>query len=241
MPVVVEAGTADPRTMKPTSAGTARSLMANPAKLTRVLLFIASLNLSMAVPVLAQDQDAGPPMTALPSLNVPAYMGTWYQVAWFPNRFQQQCVSDTRATYRALPADEIEVTNQCRNADGSIETVVGLARPTHDASVRDQQLEPAKLEVSFMPRFLRWLPLWGNYWVIDLAADGRYALVSEPKRQYLWVLSRSPTLSDEDQSAIRSRLQSLGFDLSRWQLHSQTHPPTHSPAPHVAPAPTAPR
>jgi 16S rRNA (guanine527-N7)-methyltransferase len=40
------------------------------------------------------------------------YMGTWYQVAWFPNRFQKQCVSDTAATYRWLPAGEVEVVNR---------------------------------------------------------------------------------------------------------------------------------
>ena len=57
-------------------------------------------------------------------------MGTWYQVAWFPNRFQQQCVSDTTALYRQLPGGEgVEVTNRCRLADGKLDAVVGLARP----------------------------------------------------------------------------------------------------------------
>lgn len=74
--------------------------------------------------------EAGSPGTALtplPSLNVPAYMGTWYQVAWFPNRFQQQCVSDTTAHYRQLPGGEgVEVTNRCRLADGKLDAVVGL-------------------------------------------------------------------------------------------------------------------
>jgi len=158
----------------------------------------------------------------LPALNVPAYMGTWYQVAWFPNRFQKQCVSDTAATYRRLPGDEgVEVTNRCRLADGTLDTVVGLARPAGSV-LRADQLEPARLEVSFLPSYLRWIPAWGAYWVLQLADDGRYAVVSEGTRQYLWVLSRTPHLTPADETAIRSQLIQQGFDLARWQAHPHT-------------------
>ena len=163
-----------------------------------------------------------PPLSALPSLDVPGYMGTWYQVAWYPNRFQKQCLSDTTATYRRLP-EGVEVINRCRNAEGRIESVTGLARPA-GAQIRGDALQPAQLEVSFLPSWLRWLPIWGSYWVIQLADDGRYAVVSEPKREYLWVLSRTPSLAPADESAIRSRLVQQGFDLARWQTHTHASP-----------------
>ena len=172
---------------------------------------------------LAASAHAQPaPLAALPTLDIPSYMGTWYQVAWFPNRFQKQCVADTSATYRRIP-DGVEVTNRCRNAEGKIEDIVGLARPA-GSEIRGNVLQPAQLEVSFLPSWLRWLPIWGSYWVIQLADDGRYAVVGEPTREYLWVLSRTPKLAPADESAIRSRLTQQGFDLARWQ----THP--HSPA-----------
>lgn len=168
------------------------------------------------------DAPAAPAaaLAALPSLDVPSYMGTWYQVAWFPNRFQKQCVSDTSATYRRLP-EGVEVINRCRMADGRTDDVVGLARPAGSAITGDQ-LQPAKLEVSFLPRALRWLPIWGDYWVIQRADDGRYAVISEASRKYLWVLSRVSQLSAADESAIRSRLLQQGFDLTRWQAHPQS-------------------
>lgn len=185
-------------------------------------LLIAALALSAA------NAPAQPvPLTALASLEVPAYMGTWYQVAWFPNRFQKQCVSDTVAAYRQLEGGRVEVINRCRRADGSIDEVTGLARPSA-AQLRDSRLEPARLEVSFLPAALRWLPIWGSYWVIQLADDGRYAVVSEPKREYLWVLSRMPALSAADETAIRSRLVQQGFDLARWQAHPHA-PPAAAP------------
>ena len=162
------------------------------------------------------------PIAALASLNIPAYMGTWYQVAWFPNRFQKQCVSDTAATYRRLPAGEgVEVINRCRLEDGSLDSVVGLARPA-GSEIRGDQLEPAKLEVSFLLRLLRWIPVWGAYWVMQRADDGRYVVIGEPSRQYLWVLSRTPRLAPPDETAIRSQLAQQGYDLTHWQAHPHT-------------------
>ena len=170
----------------------------------------------------AQTFAAAEPLAALPSLDVPGYMGTWYQVAWFPNRFQKQCVSNTSATYRRVP-EGVEVLNRCRLADGRIDDVIGLARPAGSVLAGDK-LEPARLEVSFLPRWLRWLPVWGDYWVIQRADDGRYAVISEASRKYLWVLSRTPQLLAADETAIRSRLVRQGFDLGPWQAHP------HSPA-----------
>ena len=172
----------------------------------------SSAGLSQAAPV--------EPLATLPSLDVPSYMGTWYQVAWFPNRFQKQCVRDTTATYRRVP-EGVEVLNRCRLADGRIDDVVGLARPAGSVLAGDQ-LRPAQLEVSFLPRLLRWLPIWGDYWVIQRADDGRYAVVSEISRKYLWVVSRTPQLSAADETAIRSRLVQQGFDLAPWQAHPHT-------------------
>ena len=167
---------------------------------------------------------AGQPATlrALPSLDVPGYMGTWYQVAWFPNRFQKQCVSDTVASYRRVP-EGVEVVNRCHNAEGRVDSVTGLARPA-GALLAGDELRPAQLEVSFLPRLLRWLPIWGDYWVIQLANDGRYAVVGVPRREYLWVLSRTPGLAPVDESAIRSRLAQQGYDLARWQTHTHSTP-----------------
>ena len=164
-------------------------------------------------------------LESLPTLNLPEYLGTWYQVAWFPNRFQRQCVSDTQATYRDLPDGEVEVLNRCTVADGHTEEIAGVARAAHQrgGAATGDMLAPAQLQVSFLPRWLHWLPFgWANYWVIQLAPDGRYAVVSEPGREYLWVLSRTVRLAPADLYTIRSRLAEQGFDVSKLQIHPQT-------------------
>ena len=53
--------------------------------------------------------------------------GRWYEVASLPNRFQAPCVTDTQARYR-VTAEDMEVTNRCRRADGGVEAVTGVAK-----------------------------------------------------------------------------------------------------------------
>jgi apolipoprotein D and lipocalin family protein len=181
---------------------------------------------STAVFVLAQTEPRPgntSALQALPSLNVASYMGTWYQVLWFPNRFQKQCVADTTATYRDLGNGTIEVINRCRVSDGQADSVTGVARPPSGVSrIEAGALVPARLEVSFLPAWLRWTGVgWGAYWAIDLAPDGRYVIISEASREYLWVLSRKPALTSDDDAAIRTQLRALGFDPSKLQRHPQ--------------------
>jgi apolipoprotein D and lipocalin family protein len=168
------------------------------------------------------------PLEPVTSLDVARYLGTWYQVALYPNGFQSQCVSETTATYRERSDGAIEVRNRCRKATGEFDEAIGYAVPT--GTLAEGTLRPAQLEVSFLPSWLRWAQAighwgWGAYWVIQLAPDYRYAVVSEGSRKYLWVLSRTPALTDADDAAIRALLQQQGYDLTQLQMHPQRKTP----------------
>ncbi len=166
--------------------------------------------------ITASAQAAAP----LPTLDVNAYMGRWHQVALYPNRFQAQCLDSTTATYKLLDDGRVEVANRCRTKDGWDETV-GVARPREGTVRQDggRVLAPASLEVSFLPKALRWLGVgWGKYDVVHLspgAPQSGWAVVSEPSKQYLWVLSRTPQLDEAQWAAVAAELQRLGFDLQR--------------------------
>ena len=105
---------------------------------------------------------------------------------------------------------DIKVVNRCRNEDGEFTIAEGVARrASEDGS-------DSKLEVRFAPAFLSFLPfVWGDYWVIDLGADYNYAVVGEPNREYLWVLSRSPVMDDTLLAAILERARKQGYDTSK--------------------------
>jgi apolipoprotein D and lipocalin family protein len=136
-------------------------------------------------------------------------MGTWYEIAKYPNRFQKQCVANTKAAYQVQAGGTVQVVNRCKTQSGEVDEAIGEARQVGVAS-------SPKLQVRFAPAWLGWLPwVWGDYWVIDLDAQYQLAAVSEPKREYLWVLSRTPTVSKEAYDALLVRLQAQGLDPAR--------------------------
>ncbi len=162
----------------------------------------------------ANAQTAGPLVT-ISSLDVQRYMGTWYEIAKYPNWFQKKCVAQTRAEYKLQAGGSVQVINRCRKENGEIDEAIGEARQIGAAN-------SPKLQVRFAPSWLSLLPfVWGDYWVIDLDETYQLVAVSEPKREYLWVLSRSPTVSTQFYDALLGRLKSQGFELGRMELTKQ--------------------
>ena len=167
----------------------------------------------IAGPALAEDEP--PALAAIPSLDVNRYMGQWYEISKYANRFQRQCVGDTTATYALLPDSSVSVTNRCKTEDGEFDEAVGVA---HQIGGPDS----AKLEVRFAPEWLGFLPfVWGDYWVIDLDEAYQLVAVAEPKREFLWILSRTPTVNAAAYDALVARLQRQGFEPARLERTPQ--------------------
>lgn len=123
-----------------------------------------------------------PSLDTVDYVDVDRYMGIWYDVASFPQRFQKGCHC-TSAEY-AREEGFVSVTNRCNkdSINGSESTANGKAFIVDDET-------NAKLKVQFF-----W-PFKGDYWVIGLDDEYRYAVIGEPSRKYLWILSRTPTMS----------------------------------------------
>jgi apolipoprotein D and lipocalin family protein len=183
---------------------------------TRNLFFslLGLLLISLGATHANAQQDAQSVRT-IAALDVPRYLGTWYEIAKFPNWFQKKCVSNTKAVYTAKPDGNLRVLNSCSTANGEISEAEGLAR----------QIGPKdspKLEVRFAPEWLSFLPMvWGDYWVIDLDSQYQVAAVSDPKREYLWVLSRAPQLDPKVYDDLLQRLKQQQFDIQKLERTSQ--------------------
>ncbi|MDQ8021570.1 MAG: lipocalin family protein [Moraxellaceae bacterium] len=142
------------------------------------------------------------------------YLGRWHEIGRLPNRFQKECVAYVTADYAPLEDGDIRVTNRCQKADGSFIVAEGRAR----------QPEPAlaRLRVSFLPEWLRWVPFTeADYWVLALSADYQYALVGTPGRDYLWVLSRTPALPREVTQALLLQAAAMGYPADQVQMTRQ--------------------
>lgn len=144
-----------------------------------------------------------PPLEAVAHVDLSRYVGTWYEIANFPQSFQRGCTATT-ATYTLRADGDIDVLNRCRKGslDGKEKSALGRAR------VVDRTTN-AKLEVSFFR------PFWGDYWIIDLADDYSYAVVGHPGRDYLWILARDPAMAEATFQGIVARLQAKGYETSR--------------------------
>jgi apolipoprotein D and lipocalin family protein len=162
---------------------------------------------------------AGGQVQTVPRVDLDRYYGSWFEIARYPNRFQKSCASDVVAEYAPRPDGRIQVVNRCRRADGTTSQASGVARlATRDGS-------NARLEVRFAPAFLSFIPaVWGDYWIIGLADDYSYAVVGDPGRSYLWILSRTPELAGPVYSRLLDLVRSQGFDPSRLVRTKQSRP-----------------
>lgn len=172
------------------------------------------LALSMVTALFALQGDSPQPVRkpvrSVAAVDLDRYAGLWYEVARFPNNFQAKCRGQATATYERLPGGELRVVNTCRGADRRTIRAEGRARLT------DRGGSPSRLKVRFAPAILSWLPMvWGDYWILDLTADYRAALVGTPSRQYLWVLSRTPQLDDTTWQRLVATAVAQGFDVVR--------------------------
>jgi len=181
------------------------------------LLKIVALCTLMSAHATATAQS-GAPLQSIPRLDAQRYLGRWYEIAKFPNRFQRKCASDTSAEYGLLPEGGLRVVNRCRLANGEIDQAIGVARQVGGDS-------SAKLQVRFAPAWLSIVPfVWGDYWIVDLDDGYELAAVSEPKREYLWVLSRSPVVDESRYAALLGRLAAMGLDVAKLEKTPHSRP-----------------
>jgi apolipoprotein D and lipocalin family protein len=165
------------------------------------MLFFAVGTIWSAKPVSAADGKA--PLKVVPSVDLSRYAGKWYEIARLPNRFQRDCASNTTATYSLRPDGKITVINECRTTDGRTRSANGTAR------VADATGPNTKLKVTFF-----W-PFSGNYWIIGLDSEYRWAVVGEPGRDYLLILSREPRLDAALYAQLTERVRAQGFDTAK--------------------------
>jgi apolipoprotein D and lipocalin family protein len=174
-------------------------------KLIRACLSSVALSCALlSTPTRAQV----PPVQSVPSVDVQRYAGQWFEQTRLPNFFQSGCLGDVVVNYRVQTDGSIEVVNRCREANDKTNQVQGRAvAATGDTS-------GARLKVSFLPSWLQWVPFTqGDYWVVMLDAENRYAVVSEPSRKYLWVLSRAPVMDASTYDAVMAELKLKGYPV----------------------------
>jgi apolipoprotein D and lipocalin family protein len=167
-----------------------------------VLLLVAFTGCSETLP---SDPNHQP----VPMVDLERYKGKWYEIASLPAWFQKDCYCTT-AEY-ILEKDYVQVINRCRKGgpDGKLDEAIGKARPVEGSN-------NARLKVSFF-----W-PFTGDYWVIALDPDYQWAVVGHPKKEYLWILSRTPTMDKALFQDLVAKARTMGYPVDRLKMADQS-------------------
>ncbi|NYZ63255.1 lipocalin family protein [Luteimonas deserti] len=148
-----------------------------------------------------------PPPT-VPAVDLQRYLGTWYELARLPMRHEPEDYRDITASYSLNDDGTVRVANRAIDGRGEPQEAIGEATPVEGS-------HNSKLEVSFLPEGLRWIPFTkGDYWILRLDADYRIALVGSPDRKYLWLMAREPHLPVALRDDYLATARALGYDLA---------------------------
>ncbi len=166
-------------------------------RLPAVALFAAVL----AAPALAEAPQPRRPMEAS------AYSGRWYEIARTPNGNQRNCQAPT-SDWRRSANGELSVTQTCRRGSPT-----GRATTTRVGARITDTATNAKVTLSFLGGIRR-----QEYWMLDRADDSQWAIMGTPGGNFVWVLSRTPTLSPALRTQVLERVTALGYDVSRLEF-----------------------
>lgn len=145
---------------------------------------------------------------------VERYLGKWYEIARLDHSFERG-LSSVTADYTLRPEGGIRVINRgYSSAEQKWEQAEGKAFFVKDSGT-------GYLKVSFFG------PFYGSYVIFELDQDYQYAFVSGPNRDYLWLLSRQPVISESLRQHFIDRARQNGFDVDKLIFVDQQHQQQH--------------
>ena len=145
------------------------------------------------------------PLTLVPHVELPRFMGDWYVIASIPTWLEKDA-HNPKESYR-LDADGTVATTFTFNAgsaDGPVKTYTskGIVIDSASNAVWGQQYV--------------W-PFKADYRISYLSSDYGQVVVAREKRDYVWIMSRSPTMSDADLRSLTEFVRSQGYDVAQLQ------------------------
>jgi apolipoprotein D and lipocalin family protein len=150
------------------------------------------------------------PLRTVGNVEVQRYLGRWYEIARFQHGFEKNVVGAT-AEYSLRPDGRIQVVNSGfrKTLDGSYTEVKAVAWQPNPGT-------PGALKVRFFNLFT------SDYLIFGLDQENyAWAMVGSNDRRYLWLLSRTPTVSDELLTRMKAAAVSQGYDLNGLYLVPQ--------------------
>ena len=150
----------------------------------------------------AQADDL-PAITPVPNVDLPRFMGDWYVIATIPSWFEKDAWNPVE-TYRLEPDGRIDTLYRYRKGgfDGARKEIAstGFVTPGTGNAVWGVQL--------------LW-PIKAQYLITYVNDDYTQTIIARDKRDYVWVMARTPTISQADYDALVERVRDLRYPMER--------------------------
>jgi apolipoprotein D and lipocalin family protein len=158
------------------------------------------LALLLLLPILLATGCTGVPpgITPVQGFDPERYLGTWHEIARLDHRFERG-LEQVTATYSRREDGGLTVLNR------GFDPIKGAWKTAEGRAYAQSTPDIASLEVSFFG------PFYGGYHVFALDPEYRWAMVSGPTRDYLWILARQPELPAELLSDLIAKAATAGF------------------------------
>lgn len=181
--------------------------------MTRTLL--AALGLGIA---LSSCASTLPSITPVASVDLQRFMGDWYVIAHIPS-FPERQAWNAVESYRLDQDGRIRTTFQFRK--GSFEASLTTMEPVG-------RVVPGTNNAVWEMQFV-W-PIQAEYVIVDLSADYSQTLIGRSKRDYLWLMARTPSIADADYKSLVEKAKTLGYDTGKLRKVPQQWPETAADA-----------
>ncbi len=153
--------------------------------------------------VFAGCAGKGPDMKTVDHVEIDRFMGSWYVIGNIPTFLEKEA-------YNA-------VENYSLNNDGTIATKFTFNKGGFDGKAKEYNLKGFILDnesnALWGMRFI-W-PIKGDYRIVYVDDDYSTTIVARQKRDFVWIMARTPTISDIDYDRLVSFVESLGYETSK--------------------------
>ena len=149
------------------------------------------------------EDDGGEPMDTVSYVDLKRFMGDWYVVANIPT-FVEKGAHNPVERYKLNP-------------DGTIATTFTFNKDAFDGPLKTFHPKGFVLDKETNARWgmqFIW-PFKGDFRIIYLDDDYQTTVIGRAKRDYVWVMSRTPELSDAELDKMRAFVESVGYDPSK--------------------------
>ena len=146
-----------------------------------------------------------PPVPLVESVDVERFMGDWYVIASIPTFLE-------RGAHNA-------VESYALNEDGSIATTFVFRKDSFDGKQKTYTptgfVTDTESNAIWGMRFV-W-PIKADYRIVYLDEEYSQTVIARNKRDFVWVMARSPVISDSDYDRLVALIASIGYDTAKLQ------------------------